>query len=208
MVASTPASSKFSGWPAHGLPSWRKLLDVVDRRPRVAGQVEQGVDQHRAVAGRQDEAVAVGPVRIGRVELQMPVNKRGRGVGHAHRHARMAAVGGLDRIHRQGANGVGEAALGRLHRGSAMGFGAPQDLGPMARALCQVSRAASTLARDSRKLRSGQRMDDGGLSTSPGPRRARAAADRARARRARSRRPAATRSCAPRCAKWSPSSTS
>ena len=67
MVASTPSSRKFSGWPAQGLPSWRKSLDVLDRRPRVAGEVEQRIDQHRAVAGRQHEAVAVGPVRIGRI---------------------------------------------------------------------------------------------------------------------------------------------
>ena len=98
-----------------------EVPDVVDRRPRVAGQVQQRVDQHRAVAGRQDETVAVGPVRIGGVELQMPGEQRGRGVGHAHRHARVAAVGGLHRIHREGANGVGEAAVGRLHRGSVDG---------------------------------------------------------------------------------------
>ena len=48
-----------------------EVADVVDRRPRVAGQVEQGVDQHRAVAGRQHEAVAVGPFRIGRIVLQI-----------------------------------------------------------------------------------------------------------------------------------------
>ena len=40
-----------------------EVADVLDRRARVAGQVEQRVDQHRAVAGRQHEAVAVGPVR-------------------------------------------------------------------------------------------------------------------------------------------------
>ena len=45
-----------------------EVADVLHRRPRVAGQVEQGVDQHRAVAGRQHEAVAVGPVRIGRID--------------------------------------------------------------------------------------------------------------------------------------------
>ena len=73
------------------------------------------------MAGRQDEPVAVGPVRIRRVILQMACEQRGRGVGHAHRHAGMAAVGGFDRIHRQGANGVGESALGRheISHGSA-----------------------------------------------------------------------------------------
>ena len=42
----------------------------------------------------------------------MPGEQRGGGVRHAHRHAWMAAVGGFDRIHRQGANGIGESALG------------------------------------------------------------------------------------------------
>ena len=49
------------------------------------------------------------------VELQMPREQRGRGIGHAHRHAGVAAVRGLDRIHREGADGIGEAAVGRLH---------------------------------------------------------------------------------------------
>jgi len=91
-----------------------KALDVVERRPRISGQVEQGVDQHRAVAGRQDETVAVRPGRVGGVVFQVPGEQCGRRVGHAHRHSGMPAVGGLDRVHRQGANGVGKSALGRL----------------------------------------------------------------------------------------------
>ena len=85
-----------------GAAELAEALDVLDRRPRVAGQVEQRVDQHRAVAGRQDEAVAVRPFRIGGIVLQIFGPQHGRGVGHAHRHAGMAAIGGLDRVHRQG----------------------------------------------------------------------------------------------------------
>ena len=81
------------------------------------------------MAGRQDEAVAVGPVRIGGIELQMPREQHRRDIGHAHRHAGMAAVRGLDRIHRERANGVGEAAVGRLHDAPATGFGAARELG-------------------------------------------------------------------------------
>ena len=40
-----------------------EMLDLVDGHVLVAGQIEQRIEQHRAVAGRQDEAVAVGPVR-------------------------------------------------------------------------------------------------------------------------------------------------
>ena len=67
----------------------------------VAGQIEQGVEQHAAVPAREDEPVAVVPGGMGRIELQVPrpqdVGRR----GHAHRHARMAALGLLDRIQRE-----------------------------------------------------------------------------------------------------------
>ena len=207
MVTSTPASSKFSGWPAVGRAELAEALDVVDRRPLVAGQIEQGVDQHRAVAGRQDEAVAVGPVRVGRVELQMPGEQRGRGVGHAHRHARMAAVGGLHRIHREGANGVGEAAVGRLHRGSGNGVRCRPGLdgggaAPLSGEPCRVNACP-----ESPKCVANE-MDDGGLSTSFGPRRARARSGSSGRSPIASRPTAATMSFAPRSAKRSPSSTS
>ncbi len=46
-----------------------EVPDVVHRRPLESGQVEQGVDEHRAMPGRQDEPVAVGPARIVGIEL-------------------------------------------------------------------------------------------------------------------------------------------
>ena len=51
-----------------------EMLDLVDRHVLVAGQIEQRVEQHRAVAGRQDEAVAVGPVRVGGSNFRKRVN--------------------------------------------------------------------------------------------------------------------------------------
>jgi hypothetical protein len=41
-----------------------ELLQVVDGHVRVAGQIQQRIEQHRAMAGRQHEAVAVRPVRL------------------------------------------------------------------------------------------------------------------------------------------------
>ena len=41
-----------------------EVLDLVDGHVLVAEEIEQRIEQHRAVAGRQDEAVAVGPVRV------------------------------------------------------------------------------------------------------------------------------------------------
>ena len=65
VVASTPGEQEILRMAGAGAAELAEVLDVVDRRPLVAGQVQQRVDQHRAVAGREDEAVAVGPVRVG-----------------------------------------------------------------------------------------------------------------------------------------------
>ncbi len=81
-------------------------------RQVVAGQMQQRVQQHRAVAVGDDEAVAIRPPRIGGIVAQVPVPQGDRDFGHAHRHARVAALRGFDRIHRQGADGVGEQGIG------------------------------------------------------------------------------------------------
>ena len=88
-----------------------EAFDLLDRHRFVAGQIEQAVEQHRAVASRQHEAVAVGPGGIGRVELQKAREEHGRHVGHAHRHARMAGFRLFHRVHRQRANRVGHARV-------------------------------------------------------------------------------------------------
>src|SRR5206468_8936094 len=111
-----------------------------------------------AVARRQDEAVSVGPARIGGIELQMPREQRRGRIGHTHRHAWMTAVRGLDRVHRKGANGVGETAFGQRHYGSVCGVASAGGLQPMARSLCRASRAASMLAAN---LHIAYRSDDG-----------------------------------------------
>ena len=54
-----------SGWPGGLAAELAEALELVDRHVLVAGQMEQRIEQHRAVAGRQHEAVAVGPVRVG-----------------------------------------------------------------------------------------------------------------------------------------------
>ena len=89
------------------LPEVPQLL----HRQVVAGQMQQRVLQHRAVAVGKHEAVAIEPVRIGRVVRKVPTPQRDRNLRHAHRHAGMAGVGLLHRIHRQRANGVGHQRL-------------------------------------------------------------------------------------------------
>ena len=84
-----------------------KIANLLHRHVRVAGEMKQRVKQHGAVAGGEHKTVAVGPVGRGRVEFEIAAEQHRRHVGHAHGHAGMAAVRGLNRIHGQGANRVG-----------------------------------------------------------------------------------------------------
>ena len=88
-----------------------EALDLLDGHGLVAEEMEQGIDQHRAVAGRKHEAVAVGPSGIGGVELQEPREQHRCNVGRAHGQAGMAGFRLLDRVHRQRADGVRHAVM-------------------------------------------------------------------------------------------------
>ena len=84
-----------------------ELLELVQRHVGVAGQVQQRIEQHRAVAGRQHEAVAVGPVDSGSIEFQ-ELREQHRGhVGGAHRQAGMARFRLLHAVHGEAADRVG-----------------------------------------------------------------------------------------------------
>ena len=87
-------------------------VDQLLHREVITRQVQQRVVQHRAVTVADDEAIAVGPLRIGRVVPVVPAPQRQRDLGHAHGHARMTGVGLLHRIHRQGPDGVAQIAVG------------------------------------------------------------------------------------------------
>ena len=89
-----------------GTAELAKVPDVFDRRASIAGQVKQRIQQHRAMAGGQDEAIAIGPIGPAGIELQMPCEQRSGGICHTHRHAGMAGIGGLDSIHCQGPDGI------------------------------------------------------------------------------------------------------
>ena len=97
----------------------------LDAEARIAGEMEDAVEQHRAVAGGQHEAVAVGPFRGVRVEDQAGAEEGHGGVGHAERQARMAGLGLLDGVHGERADGVGEGQR-RGCRGEAAGHGGLQ----------------------------------------------------------------------------------
>ena len=77
-------------------------------RERVAAQVEQGVEEHRAVPVGEHETVPVRPRGIGRIVLQVVVPEHLGDVRHPHRHAGMAGLRTLHRVHGQRADRVGE----------------------------------------------------------------------------------------------------
>ena len=80
-------------------------LELLERDV-VAGQVEERVEEHRGVAGGQDEPVAVRPVRMRRGVAQ---EARPEDVGHrrgAHRGAGMTGVRLLHAVDRQGPDRV------------------------------------------------------------------------------------------------------
>ncbi len=82
-----------------------EVLEVLERDP-VAREVEDRVEEHRRVARRQHEAVAVEPLRVRRVVLHLV---RVEAVGHGRQRHRSAGVAGvrlLHPVHREGADGV------------------------------------------------------------------------------------------------------
>ena len=83
------------GVPGRPAAPLAEVLDVVQGEI-VARHVQQRVEQHGAVARAQDEAVAIGPVRVGRIVAQMP---RPEDVGHGGRPQRHAGMTGLGLLH-------------------------------------------------------------------------------------------------------------
>ncbi|CAI1167777.1 Uncharacterised protein [Serratia liquefaciens] len=77
-------------------------------RQVVAGEVQQAVNQHGAMAVREDEAVTVSPVRVGRVVVQVVTPQDFGDVRHAHRCTRVAGICFLYGVHAECADGVGK----------------------------------------------------------------------------------------------------
>ena len=84
-----------------------EVLDLIEGDLGVTDEMQQRIDQHRAVTGRQDKAVAVGPFGGRGIELEVFFEEHGGHIGHAHGHAGMTGVGGGHGIKRQRANGGG-----------------------------------------------------------------------------------------------------
>ena len=84
-----------------------ECFEFIQRHAFVARQVQERIQQHRAVTGRQHEAIAIRPCRVRRIEFEESRKQHGSDVGHAHGHARMTGLRLLDRIDRQKADRVG-----------------------------------------------------------------------------------------------------
>ena len=84
------------------LPEALQLLE----REVVAGEVQRRVLEDARVAGAEDEAVAVGPLRVRRVVVHHLRVEEVRERRERHRRARMAGVRLLHRVHRERADGV------------------------------------------------------------------------------------------------------
>ncbi len=99
-----------------------EALDLLHRDGGKSGEVEEAVDEHRAVARGEDEAVAIRPLRIRRVNFEELRPEDGGEFGAAHRQAGVARLRGLDGVEGQDADRVRREGLrvGGLEGG---GFG-------------------------------------------------------------------------------------
>ena len=80
----------------------------------VAAQVQPRVEEHAAVARREDEAVAVEPARFVRIVLEGVAVKHGADFRAAERQAEVAGVGGVNGVHAETARLI--AARERISR--------------------------------------------------------------------------------------------
>src|SRR5262245_46613917 len=71
-----------------------------------AGEMEYGPEQHRSVAVREHEPVAVWPDGVLRIEAKDAIPERVHQWRERHGRTGVPGLRLLDRIHREGANGV------------------------------------------------------------------------------------------------------
>ena len=115
VVASTPGRHAELGVARRARAPLAEALQVVEREV-VAGQVEERVEEHRGVAGREHEPVAVRPVGMGGGVAQEAGPERVRHGRHAHRRTGMPRVRLLDAVDGEGPDRV-DRELVQLIRG-------------------------------------------------------------------------------------------
>ncbi len=99
-----PRGEPMFGMPGRAATPLPEGLKLVDGKA-VAGEMKQGIEQHGAVAGAEDEPVAVRPPGVRRIELEMPGPEHVGHRGSPQRHPGMAGVGLLNAVDSEGADG-------------------------------------------------------------------------------------------------------
>ena len=87
MVVSIPGGEAVLGMARGETAELAEVADLVDVDVRIAGEIEQRIEQHRAVTVREHEAVPVGPVGARGIELEEAAEEHGRDIGKSQRCA-------------------------------------------------------------------------------------------------------------------------
>ena len=82
-----------------------EALKIFHRQP-VAEKMKQTVNQHGAVSGGEDKAIASEPVRVLRIVLEELIPEGKRDVSRAHRHTRMTRFCFLHPVRRKQSHGI------------------------------------------------------------------------------------------------------
>ncbi len=94
-----------------------EILDLLQCHLLVTCEIQQRIDQHRAMARRQNKAVAIWPVRGRCVKGEVLVKQHGRNIRHPHRHTRMARIRGGHPVKGKRADTGGAAPMVRIAGG-------------------------------------------------------------------------------------------
>ena len=79
-----------------------------DQMPAFIEEVQQGIEERRAVTIGHYEAIAIHPLRVDRIVRHEVVPQHFGNIGHSHGCAGVTGVGFLDRIHAQGTDRIGK----------------------------------------------------------------------------------------------------
>ena len=74
----------------------------------IASEVQQAINQHRAMAVRKHKAVTIGPIWIGRVVIHVIAPQDFRDISHTHRGTWMTRIGFLHSVHTECTDRIGK----------------------------------------------------------------------------------------------------
>ena len=92
-----------------------EVANVIAADTLIARQKQERIDQHRAMARRQNEPVTISPIRISGIVLHEFAEQNRGGVCHTKWQTHMARLGAFDCINGKCADGVGHIPGGNRH---------------------------------------------------------------------------------------------